>query len=318
MPILLQDRPQLRLVAPGVPLILKRRILHFVLSIGLFAVPGFGAEAVTTIHASVNEVRLIIVATDSSSRPLSKLSPGEFSVFDDGHRVSHFDLRSSSDLPLCVGIVLDLSGSMQKAWPVLRNSLASPLRGLLRPQDEVLVVAFDSKVELDNTVNISQQFSFLDIPQSGGLTALYDTLYLVCRKRMLADSADPRHSALIVFSDGEDNLSRHNLEDVTESAESAGIAIYSISSQKPQLRTGGDVVLQQLAVATGGRSFVAANPSELQAALAIIQDELRSSYLLYYQTQGQPVDRKFRSIKLVPVDQQGPNLRSRAGYYVAP
>jgi VWFA-related protein len=292
--------------------------LNAVLSIGLFAVPSFGAEANTTIHTFVNEVQLIVVATDSSGRSVQNLSPRQLLVFDDGRRVPDFDLRSASDLPLRVGIVLDLSGSMHKTWPLLRTSLASPLHALLQPQDEILVVAFDSRVELDHVVSLSSQFDFLDIPQSGGLTALYDTLYLVCNRRMLTDSAVPRHSALIVFSDGEDNLSRHGLEDVTESAESSGIAIYSISSHRHKLHTEGDLVLQQLAVASGGRSFVVANASELQAGLAMIQDELRSSYLLYYRMQGQSVARKFRSIKLVPADHQGPNFRSRAGYYVAP
>jgi len=299
-------------------LLIIRRIVPQFLIVCILTFCSFADEAITTIHSSVNEVRLTVVATDSHGRAILNLSPRQLSILDDGRPVPDFDLRSASDLPLRLGIVLDLSGSMQKAWPLLRTSLAPPLKTLLQPQDEVLVVAFDSKVEMENVVSLSNQFSFLDIPQSGGLTALYDTLYLVCKRRMVAYSAEPRHSALIVFSDGEDNLSRHDLEDVSESAESAGVAIYSISSHKHQLHTDGDLVLQQLAVATGGRSFVAANPSELDAALGIIQDELRSSYLLYYRMQGSSIARKFRSIKLVPTDQQGPKLRSRAGYYVAP
>lgn len=297
---------------------ITRRLILAMLAIALFACSSFADEATTTIHKAVNEVRLTVVATDSQERPVRNLSPAQLSVFDDGRPVSNFDLRSASDLPLRVALVLDLSGSMHKAWPLLRTSLAPSLKSLLQSQDEVLVVAFDNKVELENLVSPSDQLNFLNIPQSTGLTALYDTLYLVCKRRMLTDVAEPRHSALIVFSDGEDNLSRHDLEDVTESAESSGIAIYSISSHRHQLHTDGDVVLQQLAVATGGRSFVAADPSELQAALAMIQDELRSSYLLYYQMQGQSVARKFRSIKLLPTDQKGPTFRSRAGYYVAP
>jgi len=99
--------------------------------------------------------------------------------------------------------------------------LAPRLKALLRPEDEILVVAFDSKVELDSVVSLSQQPNFMEIPQSSGLTALYDTLYLVCQKRILTDNTEPRHSALIVFSDGEDNLSRHDLEDVRESGSGA-------------------------------------------------------------------------------------------------
>ena len=98
-----------------------------------------------------------------------------------------------------------------------------------------------------------------------------------------------------------------------ESAESAGIAIYSISSHTHRVRTDGDAVLHQLAAATGGRSFVAANPPELQTALAIIQGELRNSYLLYYRMQEQPDARKFRSIKLVPTARRRPRSSLASG-----
>jgi Ca-activated chloride channel homolog len=297
--------------------LISKRILYSVLSMGLFALASFGAEPITTIHASVNEVRVTVIATDSSGRPVSNLSPRELLVFDDGHPVSHFDLHPAADLPLSLVIVFDLSDSMHKVWPMLRSSLSVPLRQMLRAEDQVVVMAFDHKIELDRTINLPSEFNALELPQPGGLTALYDTLYLACKKRMLTDPADPRQSTLIVFSDGEDNLSRHDLEDVTESAESAGIAIYSISSHSHRLYTDGDVALHRLAVATGGRSFVAANPSELKAALAIIQGELRSSYLLYYPLQEQPGPRKFRFIQLVPTSQPGPTLRCRAGYYIS-
>jgi VWFA-related protein len=285
--------------------------------VALPAASSLAEEAVATIHRSINEVQLTVVATDWSGRPVSNLSPKQLSVLDDGRPVSHFDLRSASDLPLRVGIVLDLSASMRKSWPILRSSLTQSLQQLMRPEDQVLVVGFDNKVELDQAVTQPQQFSLLQIPPPGGLTALYDALYLTCRKRMLTDSSEPRHSALIVFSDGEDNLSRHDLEDVMESAETAGIAIYSVSSHSHRLHTTGDLVLHELALATGGRSFVVATGSQLQAALTVIENELRSSYLLYYRIQEQPDGHKFRAIEVVPTSQAGPTLRSRAGYYIS-
>jgi Ca-activated chloride channel homolog len=300
----------------GVFLIAKW-VTGLVFNAALLAATSFAGEAVTTIHKSISEVRLTVVATDPRGRPITNLSAREFSVLEDGHPIDHFDLRSASDLPLRVGIVLDLSDSMHKSWPILRNSLTQSLQQLLRPEDRMLVLAFDHKIELEKTVTIPQQFNFLEIPQAGGLTALYDTLYFACQKRMLTDASEPRHSALIVFSDGEDNLSRHDLEDVMESAESGGIAIYSVSNHSHRLHKSGDTILHELAMATGGRSFVAATGSELQAALTTIQNELRSSYLLYYRIPEQPGGGKFRRIKLVPTSQGGPSLRSRSGYYIS-
>ncbi len=296
---------------------ITKRIAFLFCTVGLLAVSSFGVEAITTIQTSVNEVRLTIVATDSNGRPVSNLSPGQISLFENGRPVRDFDLRPASDLPLRLGIIFDLSDSMQKAWPMLRSSLAQPLQQLLQPKDQILLLAFDNKIELNEALTSPQQFDLLKLPRSAGLTALYDTLYLACKKEMLMDTVEPRRSALILFSDGEDNLSRHDLDEVTESAVSAGIAIYSVSSHSHRVHSDGDFILHQLAVLTGGRSFVAANASELQTALAIIQGELRSSYLLYYRAQEQMDAGRFRPIIVLPRDQQGLSLRSRAGYFIA-
>jgi Ca-activated chloride channel homolog len=291
-------------------------IISVVFGASLFT-SSFAGEPVATIHKSVSEVRLTVVATDSRGRPVTNLSAPEFSVLEDGRRIEHFDLRSASDFPLRVGLVLDLSDSMRKTWPVIRTTVSQLLQQLLRPEDQMLILAFDHKIELERTVTLPQQLNFLDIPQAGGLTALYDTLYFACKKRMLTETGEPGHSALILFSDGEDNLSRHGLDDVMESAESAGIAIYWVSSHSHRLHKPGDIILHNLAIATGGRSFVAANNSELQAALTSIQSELRSSYLLYYRMPDQTEPGRFRRIKLVPTSQDGPFLRSRTGYYIS-
>jgi Ca-activated chloride channel homolog len=297
--------------------LIAKWVTRLFLSAGLLATASFAGEAVTTIHRSISEVRLTVVATDLSGRPVTNLSAGELSVLDDGRPVPHFDLRSAADLPLRVGVVLDLSDSMHKAWPMVRSSLSQSLQQLLRPEDEMLVLAFDNKIELEKTVTLPQQLNLVEIPQAGGLTALYDTLYFACQKRTLMDATEPRRSALIVFSDGEDNLSRHDLEDVIESADSAGIAIYSVSSHSHRLHKNGDTILRELAIATGGRSFIVASDLQLQGALTIIQNELRSSYLLYYRIPEQPGARQFRHIKLLPTSQGGPNLRSRAGYFIS-
>ena len=78
----------------------------------------------------------------------------------------------------------------------------------MRPQDETLLVAFDSKVELQRMLRQPQQAAAL-LPElsGGGPTALYDALYLVCQHPVFSESGVPRRSALILFSDGDDNLS---------------------------------------------------------------------------------------------------------------
>jgi len=268
-----------------------------------------------TIHKSIQEVRLTVVATDVHGRPVSSLQPQELAVIEDGHRIDHFDLRPASDLPLRIAVVLDLSGSMRKSWPVVRDSLGQSLQRVLQPQDQLLVIAFDNKIELDKTFRDARELTPLELPRAGGLTALYDTVVLACRENVLNDTAEPRHSAVILLSDGEDNLSRHDLQDDIETAQSAGIALYTITSHSHRIHKSGDGILRELASSTGGQAFIVENSAELENALSTIQNELRSSYLLYYRTDDDSGGRRFRRVSLVPTRQGGPSLRSREGYY---
>ena len=270
-----------------------------------------------TIHKSIQEVRLTVVATDVHGRPVSSLQAQEVAVIEDGHRINHFDLRPASDLPLRVAVVLDLSWSMRESWPAVRGSLGQTLDRMLLPEDQLLVIAFDNKIEVEKTLNDVRELTPLELPRPGGLTALYDTVFLACREEVLNDPGEARHSAVILFSDGEDNLSRHDLQDDIESAESAGIAVYTIASHSRQVHRSGDAILQELASSTGGRAFVVENAAELENALSTIQSELRSSYLLYYRTDDNSGGRHFRRVSLVPTRQDGPSLRSREGYYTS-
>lgn len=268
-----------------------------------------------TIHKSIQEVRLTVVATDAHGRPVSTLQPQELAVIEDGHRINHFDLRPASDLPLRVAVVLDLSGSMRKTWPLVRDNLGQSLRRMLLPQDQLLIIAFDDKIEIEKTLNDAREVTPLELPRAAGLTALYDTLFLACREDVLNDKGEARHSAVILFSDGEDNLSRHDLQDDIETAESAGIALYTIASHSHGVQRSGDSILQQLANSTGGRAFIIESAAELESALGTIQSELRSSYLLYYRTNDDAGARRFRKVSLAPTRLGGPSLRSREGYY---
>jgi hypothetical protein len=97
----------------------------------------------------VSEVRLTLVATDRNDRHLPNLSPADIVVLEDGQPIPHFELRPAGDLPLRVGVVLDLSDSNQKSWGAVRNTLLQSLQQSMRADDELLVTAFNSRIELE-------------------------------------------------------------------------------------------------------------------------------------------------------------------------
>lgn len=263
-------------------------------------------------------MRLTVVATDENGRPVSNLSPTDITVLEDGRPIPRFELRAASDLPLRVGVVLDLSESTRKSWTTVRTALTRSLQDVMAPEDELLVVVFNSKIELDRPVaHPSELDTILGNPTSGGLTALYDTLYRVCDHALFAGD-EAHRSALILFSDGEDDLSIHGLGDAISQAQRAGVAIYTVATHNPKRDFPGDAVLRNLAGSTGGLDFVVKDADQLERALAKINGELRSSYLLYYRASEEPGMRAFRRVRVIPAQSEGAHMRSRAGYFTAP
>jgi len=296
-----------------------RRNIAVLLWIPLFSLTGWCAEPGTVIQKRVSEVQLTVVATDQNDRPLKTLSPADITVLEDGRPVPRFELRTGADLGLRVAIVIDLSDSTRRSWTTVRAALTRSMRDVMRADDELFVLTFNSSIELERRVaDPADLEAVLGEPGSGGLTALYDAIYQACGRPVFAADGQPHRSALILFSDGEDDLSLHGLQDAIARAERAGVAIYTIATHNPKKKTIGDAVLHNLAETTGGRDFIVKDRAQLESALSEIDGELRSSYLLYYRASEQPGVRTFRRVHVIPSEGGRARVRSRAGYFTAP
>ena len=285
----------------------------------LLLVTNFAGESTPVIRRTVREVQLRLVATDREGKTVSTLSPADIKVLDDELPIQNFELRPASDLPLRLGILLDTSDSTAATWATTKAAVADFLRQTLRSEDEALIVAFNSRVEMARMVSDSQQaVSLLATPNPGGQTALYDTVYSICQNPLFTDFHVPRRSAFLIFSDGRDNLSWHDLGQAIENAQFNGIAIYSISTHAGRAANPGDAVLHTMAASTGGHDFVVGAPQELRQALTAVREELRTSYLLYYHPPDEFGGREFRRVRVVPAQDGGPLLRHKSGYYTTP
>jgi VWFA-related protein len=183
----------------------------------------------------------------------------------------------------------------------------------------LLLLTFNRRIDLEQTISEPSGIApLLEGPTDGGLTALYDSLYSTCKHEIFSRDGDPHRSAVILLSDGEDDISMHGLNDAIDQAELNGIAIYTITMHDPRSVDPGDGVLHSMAAATGGRDFVVKDASQLELALAMINQELRSSYLLYYRASDESGPRNFRRVYILPTQHDGSQLRSRMGYYTKP
>ncbi len=288
------------------------------LLLGLFFVTNFSAESLPVIRKTVSEVHLTLVATDQQGRAVENLSPHDIAVLDEDYRISNFELQPASELPLRVGVVLDTSESNLPAWTSTKQAVAEFLQETLKPRDQAILIAFDSRVEMEKQVDDPEDArSLMAAVPSGGQTALYDALYKTCESAVFNDFHEPRRSALILFSDGKDNLSWHSLDQTIEKAGANGIAVYTISVHSRKMPNSGDAVLHRLAQNTGGTDFTVSKPEELRQSLMKISEDLRSSYLLYYRAPSETGVREFRRVRVLPVKDGGPAFRYKGGYYTS-
>jgi Ca-activated chloride channel homolog len=276
------------------------------------------ADPDLVLRQRVSEVRLTVVATDAEGHPWPGLSADSLAVSDEGRAVADFQLRSADDLPLRVGILVDLSDSTHNSWPSVRAALTQSIAGLVQPRDQILMMTFNARVETERVLTRPQEIDETLPPSDGGLTALYDTIYRACKHPAFTDDLEPRRSALILFSDGDDNLSIRGLDDAIACAQRNGIAIYTVTLHKSNQWQRGDGILQKLAWATGGHDFVVRDMQGMRDALQSVHEELRSSYLLYYRPLSPGARHGFHRVEILPAQNAKLRLRARAGYYPEP
>jgi Ca-activated chloride channel homolog len=275
-------------------------------------------ESVTTIVSAVNEVRVVFTVTDRHGHYIKDLKRDEFRVIDDRKPAELRSFRSETDLPLQVGLLVDASNSVRDRFKFEQEAAIEFLNAIIRPRyDKAFVVGFDATPEVtqdftDNTEGLSKGVRML---RAGGGTAMYDALYFACRDKLLKqEQTGPVRRAIILLSDGDDNLSHVTREEAIDMAARAEVIVYTISTNISGMKDKGDKVLERIAEATGGRAFFPFQMRDVSDAFLSIQEELRSQYAVAYKPANFSTDGRYRTIEILAQD-RGLKVRTRKGYY---
>jgi len=275
-------------------------------------------ESVETIRHVVNEVRVVFTVTDRHGRYIKDMKRDDFRVIDDQRPAELRSFRSETDLPLQVGLLVDASNSVRDRFKFEQEAAIEFLNAIIRPRyDKAFVVGFDATPEVtqdftDSTEGLSAGVRML---RAGGGTAMYDALYFACRDKLLKqEQTGPVRRAIILLSDGEDNLSHVTREEAIEMAERAEVIVYTISTNISGMKGKGDKVLERIAEATGGRAFFPFQMREVSDAFLSIQEELRSQYAVAYRPSNFVADGRYRTIEIL-AQEKGLKVRTRKGYY---
>jgi len=280
---------------------------------------GGPTDSVLTIRKRVDEVNVLFIATDKHGKFVRNLNQNDFSFMDDHKPVeSILNFRPETDLPIELGLLMDVSGSVQSRFGFEKEAATGFLQHIIRRgYDKAFVVGFNKESHLaqDFTDDVPALAAGVQRMRNGGGTALYDAIYKACRDKLMSEHPDhPVRKAIIVVSDGEDNQSEVTRAQAIEMAQRAGVLIYAISTDDSGLILRGDKVLEDLASATGGRAFFPYKMKDITRSFAAIEDELRSQYDVSYKPSDFSADGRYRSIEITAL-KKDLQVRARRGYY---
>lgn len=254
------------------------------------------AQSPPTFRAGVEAVYVDVFVTDGK-RPVTGLTAADFTLRDDGV-VRPVELVGVDELPITTLLALDTSDSVAGDKLEALRSAGRTLVGRLRG-DEVGLLTFGHEIRL--TVPPTRDAALVDRAlstiRSGGATALYDAVYAA------AMLTPPRGRSLIVlFTDGEDNLSWLQLDELGRVLASTNVILQAVgivsddrpgpvslgtsSAEKIRDEPGHVTLLRQLAEATGGRFWAARAPARLGDSFAALLDAMKTRYVLRFEPDG--------------------------------
>jgi Ca-activated chloride channel homolog len=271
------------------------------------------------LRKDVDLVLVPVTITDPMNRLVTGLEKENFQLTDNGRpqEIRHF---SSEDAPISLGVIFDISGSMNDKIDKSREAVVEFFR-TANPQDEFFLITFSEKPEVlvDFTSSVEDIQSKLVYAVPKGRTALLDAIYLGMNRMRRAHY---ERKALLIISDGGDNHSRYTESEIKSMVREADVQIYGIGlfdlGCKTPEECEGPALLTEVTEVTGGRTFPIGNPNELADVATKIGIELRNQYVLGYRPTSPVRDGKWRKIKVKLNPPKGlPPLHvyAKTGYY---
>ena len=253
---------------------------------------------------SVDIVLANAVVTEGG-RFVKGLTRDDFRVFDDGKErpVTSFQ---STDAALELVLALDVSASMSTSLGDVKDAARAFLKAL-RPQDRVTLVAFnDAMFTLSRGVAGTEALPALDKLAAWGGTSLYD---VVVRSMQLLSRKPGKH-AVVIFSDGDDNASQANLQQVRRLTGDSDAMLMAVGLGRGSEVDNLKETLESLAEASGGRVLFAKRSDELVESFGKVVEDLINQYTLGFEPQRDGRDHQIR----VEVPGRGVRVRARRVY----
>ena len=329
---------------------MKRRLIPLCLLTSLLFVSPAQPQKQPVFQTEVNLINVTALVRSDEGELITDLKRDDFEVLEDGipQHVQFF--AREKEIPLSLALILDVSGSQDKFISQHNRDVERFLSAVLSPADRAVAVCFGNHLRLvsDSTASTTQIMEGLrtfskgsrDFPTVGPDedrdlgTALYDAVYFTIKDQL--QQTEERRKVIVLFSDGEENSSEHDLLDVIEEAQRENAIIYSIRYTNTSRHHGrghhaaeddssdgdnklnarnkyGVRVMRHLAGQTGGADFDGLE-RDLDDVFQEISAELHSLYSIGYLSTNPQHDGTFRKLT-IRCKRANTVVRAKSGYY---
>ncbi|HSK73757.1 MAG TPA: VWA domain-containing protein [Pyrinomonadaceae bacterium] len=308
--------------------------------------PPVDEEDDEPIRIDTEVVNVLFTAQDKNRRLLTNLKQEDVKILENGQPQEVMSFSRQIDLPLSLAILIDTSASQERTLVEQKDAAKSFIESVVRPaKDEVAVVSFTGETTLEQgmTNSVARLRRAVDrvefVPPSGyvgggvivgtppisgrnqasaGSTAIWDAIW-VTSEEVLSPSPERTRRAIILLSDGYNTYGLKKIDDAVQAALKAEAIIYSVGIGDNYYGGVDQGSLKKLSERTGGRAFFPRDEAELRQAFRLIQEEMRSQYLLAYEPTDQKQDGSYRTIEIQianpELQKQKVKLTHRQGYF---
>jgi len=287
-----------------------------------------------TIKVDVDLVNILFSVRDKKGGFISTLTKDDFQVLEDGKEQQVSSFTRETDLPLTIGLLVDVSGSQASLIDVERRAASQFFKQVLRQKDMAFLISFGSEAELlqdytNSNKLLTSALEGLRVNSAvGGLhpgpvptmgqprgTIMYDAVYLAANEKLKGEVG---RKAIVLITDGVDQGSRVKIREALDAAHKSDVIIYSVYYVDWRAYGGygapGDGDLRKLSDETGGRLYKVDRRYTLDMIFDEIQRELRSQYSLGYSPTNPVKDGSFRKLEIKP-KQKDYKVQARKGYF---
>ncbi len=303
--------------------------------------PAEADDVTTSIKVDVDVVNLLCSVRNKAGGLVGNLSKDDFVLLEDGKPQTIKYFTRETDVPLTIGLLIDISGSQARLIEDERRAAYQFFSQVLRKKDMAFLISFGPECELlqDFTnsprllqaalegLHVESAVAGLHpgpVPTASKLrgTVLYDAVYLAATDRLQKEVG---RKAMVLITDGVDQGSRLKKEAAIESAQKSDAIIYGIYyvDHAAYFGMGGfgmgvsDAALKQMSDETGGRLLRVDRKHTLNDIFTQIQEEMRSQYAIGFTSTNPNKDGRFRR-REPKTREKNQKVQARKGYYAMP